>query len=202
MKKTAALLMAVLLSTGLVACGTDQEGDASQMPSETAQTTQEAPQTGSQALPDDPQQPTAGSPADGTQQAESEQTENTQTESQTATEEQSGYEDNFAVDSIAAAEFADKIKTAVAAKDLEALADLTSYPVYVGIAESSVSSREELIELGADNVFTEELMTAVAEADTSALSPSMAGFVLSNGGTANIVFGVVDGELAIQGINY
>ena len=147
MKKTAALLMAVLLSTGLVACGTDQEGDASQMPSETAQTTQEAPQTGSQALPDDPQQPTAGSPADGTQQAESEQTENTQTESQTATEEQSGYEDNFAVDSIAAAEFADKIKTAVAAKDLEALADLTSYPVYVGIAESSVSSREELIEL-------------------------------------------------------
>ena len=192
MKKTAALLMAVLLSTGLVACGTDQEGDASQMPSETAQTTQEAPQTGSQALPDDTQQPTAGSPADGTQQAESE----------TATEEQSGYEDNFAVDSIAAAEFADKIKTAVAAKDLEALADLTSYPVYVGIAESSVSSREELIELGADNVFTEELMTAVAEADTSALSPSMAGFVLSNGGTANIVFGVVDGELAIQGINY
>lgn len=114
-----------------------------------------------------------------------------------------GYEDNFAVDSKAAAEFAGKVKEAVAARDLEALADLTAFPVYVDIENAKdVKTREDFIALGADTVFTEELMNSVANADVENMQPSMAGFSISDGGTANINFGVRDGALAVSGINY
>lgn len=112
------------------------------------------------------------------------------------------YEDNFAVESSVAAEFAEKIKAAVANKDMEALADLTAFPVYVGIAEHGVNTREEFIALGADTVFTTGLIESVEGADTSNLSPSMAGFSISKDGKSNIIFGVVEGKLAISGINY
>ena len=47
--------------------------------------------------------------------------------------------------------FADRIKEAVAAKDLEALADLTSFPVYVGLPDTdgAVNTREDFLALGA-----------------------------------------------------
>lgn len=112
------------------------------------------------------------------------------------------YEDNFAVEADAAAAFADKIKVAVADKDIEALADLTAFPVYVGIAEGGVKTREAFVALGAEKVFTPGLMEAVEGADTSNLSPSMAGFSISKDGKSNIIFGVVEGRLAISGINY
>lgn len=116
-----------------------------------------------------------------------------------------GYEDNFSVDEEAAAEFGKKVKDAAAAGDLEELADLAAYPLYVGFPEGgeTIESREELVGLGADRIFTEELKNAVAAADEQNLSPSMAGFVLSDGnGTANVIFGVRDGKLSINGINY
>lgn len=114
------------------------------------------------------------------------------------------YEDNFAVDSAASADFARQIQAAVAEKDLEKLADLTAFPVYVGFPgdSGSVDSREEFIALGADKIFTPELTASVAAADPDSLSPSMAGFVLSDGSTANIIFSVRDGMLAVSGINY
>lgn len=113
------------------------------------------------------------------------------------------YEDNFAVDSKAAKEFAEKIKDATAQKDLEALADLTAFPVYVGLpGVDVVETREDFLKLGADAVFTQVLQESVENADVDNLQPSMAGFSLSDGGTANINFGVVDGVLAINGINY
>lgn len=118
-------------------------------------------------------------------------------------EKSGGYEDNFAVDSKAAAEFADKIKEAVAAKDLEALADLTAFPVYVDIENANeIKTRDEFIALGADVIFTEGLMNSVANADTENMQPSMAGFSISDGGSANVNFGVRDGVLAVNGINY
>ena len=113
------------------------------------------------------------------------------------------YEDNFAVDTAAAEEFAQKVKDAVAAKDLVGLAELTAFPVYVGLSGvGGVETREAFLELGADAVFTDTLMEAVAAAQIDNLQPSRAGFVVSNGGTANINFGVRDGVLAISGINY
>ena len=46
-------------------------------------------------------------------------------------------------------------------------------------------------------------MDSIAQADETALSPSMAGFVLSGeGGGGNLVFGLRDGKLAVSGINY
>ena len=115
----------------------------------------------------------------------------------------SGYEDNFAVDSAAAEAFGKKVQAAVAQKDLKQLADLTAFPVYVGLNGGiSVDSREEFLDLGADQVFTQELVDSVGAADLSQLSPSMAGFVLSDGSKANIIFSVRDGKLAVSGINY
>lgn len=113
------------------------------------------------------------------------------------------YEDNFAVDSAAAKKFAQRVKDAVAKKDLEGLAELTAFPVYVGLpGVGGVETREAFLKLGADAVFTEGLMESVAAADIDNLQPSRAGFSISHGGTANINFGVRDGVLAISGINY
>lgn len=114
-----------------------------------------------------------------------------------------GYEDNFAVDSKTAKEFAGKVKAAAADKDLEALADLTAFPVYVGLpGVDVVETREDFLKLGAETVFTEELLKSVEMADIDNFEPSMAGFSISDGGSANINFGVADGVLAINGINY
>ena len=111
------------------------------------------------------------------------------------------YEDNFAVSTAA---FAKKIQDAVAAEDLNALADLVNYPVYVALGDGSViETREDLIALGADKIFTPELKDSMANADLSELSPSMAGFTLySTGDGPNITFNVQNGVLGISGINY
>ncbi len=143
--------------------------------------------------------------AEETGQAEQSTEDAAGTDGSESPEGTASYEDNFAVDSEAAAAFADKVKEAVAAKDLEALADLTSFPVYVGLPDTDggVETREDFLALGADNVFTQELLDSVAAADTGSLQPSMAGFVLSNeSGRPNVIFGVVDGKLAVTGINY
>ncbi len=114
-----------------------------------------------------------------------------------------GYEDNFAVDSKAAKEFAERIKEATAQKDLEALAELTAFPVYVGLPDAGVvETREDFLNLGAEAVFTDELLESIEMADIENFQPCMAGFSISDGRTANINFGVVDGVLAINGINY
>lgn len=125
-------------------------------------------------------------------------------ESEQVTTESQGI-DNFDVDLSEAEEFAVQIKDAVAAADLEGLADLTAFPVYIGFPEGGqfVESREDFISLGKEKIFTEELTASVSRADETGLSPSMAGFVLSEEtGGANIVFGLRDGELAVVGINY
>lgn len=112
--------------------------------------------------------------------------------------------DNFEVDSEKVAVYAQKIKEAVAAKDLDALADLCSYPVYVGMEDEGkvIESEDELKALGAEKIFTDKMLDAIANADEKELSPSMAGFTLHNGDSPNIIFGMVKGELAITGINY
>lgn len=113
------------------------------------------------------------------------------------------YEDNFAVDSEAAKEFAEKVKEASAQKDLEALAELTAFPVYVGLPDVGVvETKEDFLNLGAEAVFTDELLESIEMADIENLQPSMAGFPISDGRIASINFSVVDGVLAINGINY
>ena len=107
------------------------------------------------------------------------------------------------MDSKAAKEFAQKVQDVTVKKDLEGLAELTSFPVYVGLpGVSVVETKEDFLKLGAEKVFTEELVKSVEMADIENFQPSKAGFSISDGGTANINFGVVNGVLAITGINY
>lgn len=113
--------------------------------------------------------------------------------------------DNFAVEEEKVEAFALQIKNAVAEQDLEALADLTIFPVYIGFdeADKTIESKEEMLALEEEKVFTEALMNSVAQTDETKLSPSKAGFVLSGeDSTANIIFGLRDGKLAILEINY
>lgn len=115
------------------------------------------------------------------------------------------YEDNFAADEDAVVAFGEKIQEAVAAKDMEALADLTAFPVYVGLPDTDgvVETREDFLALGAEQVLTDELVSSVEQADLSGQEPSMAGFVVADeSGRPNIIFGVVEGKLAVTGINY
>ena len=118
--------------------------------------------------------------------------------------ERTGYTDNFMVPEEEIIAFAGKVKEAVADRDMDALASLASYPLYVGFKDGGVSagSPEELAALGTDRIFTPELAAAVEAAGDETLSPSMAGFVLKKDGTPNIVFGVSEGVLAVKGINY
>lgn len=117
------------------------------------------------------------------------------------------YEDNFAVSHEAAVDFAEKIKSAVAAKDQEALADLVNYPVYISFKDDgqTVDTKEDFMKLDASELFTDDLLNAVANSDESedVLSPSMAGFNLySNDASASLTFSVQDGKLGVTGINY
>ena len=80
------------------------------------------------------------------------------------------YTDNFSIDTEAVTAFAEQIQAAVAEKNLEALADLASYPLYIGFSDGgeSVESREDLIALEADRIFSEELVSEIAGADPGA----------------------------------
>lgn len=208
-------VLAAVIAMGLLAAGCGQSAEQETAPMESIEETaeqetieietEETEETEETAAQEE-NLPEEASEAKETQPAQTQQETGAQTEAQSAENEAAagGYEDNFAVDSAAAAEFAGKIKTAVAEKNLEKLADLTAFPVYVGFKDGGtpVESRDEFLALGADKIFTQELVDSVAAADENALSPSMAGFVLSDGSKANIIFAVNEGELTIVGINY
>ena len=114
-------------------------------------------------------------------------------------------EDNFAVDGVEVETFASAVKAAMAGKNMEELADLMAFPLYLGFKDGGVSinSKEEFLALESDRIFTDELLDAVAQADEKNLSPSRAGFVMTKEtGGPNVVFGLRGGTLAISGINY
>lgn len=115
--------------------------------------------------------------------------------------------DNFSVDSELVSAFAEKIQKAVSEKDTAALAELTAFPTYVGFPEEGiiVNTREEFEALDTDKLFPEELLTSIANTDITTLEPSMAGFTMCGQAdyqAPSITFGLVNGELAISGINY
>ncbi len=209
MKKRWILLMTAVMVLSLTGCGQEKEKSYNVAPetgtllesgeSETEQSQEPAVQQGSAAA---------------TEQADQEQAEQSPTDQDPAADTAEGaqqeaaagssWEDNFAVDTAAAAEFGGKIKEAVAAQDIEKLADLTAFPVYVGVVGDGtvVETREDFIALGADALFTEEMTASIAGADENSLNPSKAGFTLYSGdGAPSITFGVQDGKLGISGIN-
>ena len=148
-------------------------------------------------------------PSESSAEASTAESSATEASAETTTEtadatDGTSYEDNFAVPTEDAVAFAEKIQAAVADEDLEALADLANYPIYVALGDGSViESKEDLMALGADKIFTQEMKDSIANADLSDLSASMAGFTLySTGDAPNITFNVQNGVLGISGINY
>ena len=225
MKKKSVIAIAGMMSLWLAACGQAGGGQNVQTEPSVVETVQETRNSEETPVAEETQAAQTEAPAESTAPAETEapvqteasaqaETEAAETEAAAGSEAASssteetqasgGYADNFAVDSEAAAAFGTQIKDAVAAQDIEALADLASFPLYVGFTDESVNvtSREEFVALGAERIFTPELVDSVGNADVNGLSPSMAGFALSSNDGPNIIFSVVNGALAIQGINY
>lgn len=135
-----------------------------------------------------------------------EQTEES-AETENNTEQDSEMEDdNFTVPLEDAMAYGVQIKEAVKEKSLEKLADLTAFPVYVGLGEGMViETREDFWALNPDEVFSDDMVSAIENSDETTLSPSMAGFTLmdeTQESKASITFGLVNGELGIKGINY
>lgn len=87
---------------------------------------------------------------------------------------------------------------------MEKLADLTAYPVYVGLDQGLViENKEDFMAIGAERLFTDEIVASITNTDISNLTASNAGFFMSSTDTApSITFSVVDGQLKITGINY
>lgn len=222
MKKKSVIAIAGMMSLWLAACGQAGGGQNVQTEPSVVETVQGTRNSEETPVAEETQAAQTEAPAESTAPAETETPVQTEAPTQAATdaaeteaaagseaassstEETQASGDNFAVDSEAAAAFGTQIKDAVAAQDIEALADLASFPLYVGFTDESVNvtSREEFVALGAERIFTPELVDSVGNADVNGLSPSMAGFALSSNDGPNIIFSVVNGALAIQGINY
>ncbi len=101
--------------------------------------------------------------------------------------------------------FAESLQNVIDEKDLSQIAELMTYPAYIGIDDGVVvESEEDFLKLDADKVFTDELIKAVEEADLDATEVTEAGFVVGDpSGKPNVTFGLgEDGKLGITGINY
>lgn len=209
-KKLQSICLVLILCAALSACGkTDVQESVSKADTEAVQESggQEA-DTKASAEPETTEAET-GEKITETETAEPETAATETAKSETAGQETKAqafgkYADNFAVDEPAVKEYGEWIKEAVNAKNIEALADLTGFPVYAGFPDESkvINTREEFIALGADRIFTQEFIDSVGNADLSGQQASMAGFVMMTGEGPNVIFGVVDGELRITGYNY
>ena len=98
--------------------------------------------------------------------------------------------------------FAEKVQKAVADKDMEALAGLCAYPVYVSLGEGQgeeIADESDFLKMDAGQIFTESLLKEIADTDVDTLEQFGAGVIM--GEENSIIFNKVDGQAAITGIN-
>lgn len=115
-----------------------------------------------------------------------------ETEEENASETESGR----------AAAFALKIKKAVASSDLEGFADLCGYPVYISLESGDgreLETRDDLIALGSDTLFTQKMKDTIAAVQESQLDSYGAGVMMGENGA--VVFNDINGTMMITGIN-
>lgn len=102
--------------------------------------------------------------------------------------------------------FAEQIQHIFSERDIEALAQLCAYPVYV-TTEANTEGLDVADAAGLkaqkDDIFTDAMLQAVAGVDPDRLTPSQAGiFVGSESGSPGLFFSLAeDGYLKIMGIN-
>lgn len=194
-KKLAVIGTAMMMAAAITACG----GKDTQTTT-AAQITTEAPVTTEAAVPDDAQTTEDSAQVQGGAQAGEE----------TGLQAEDGAGDGAGDVSHAGSEleaseikpFAEKVQKAVAGKDMEALADLCAYPVYVSLGEGEgeeISDRETFLELDADKLFTDGMLKEIADTDVDTLEQFGAGVIMGN--ENNVIFNNVDGQAAITGIN-
>ena len=105
-------------------------------------------------------------------------------------------------DSERAAAFAQKIKKVVATADLEGFADLCGYPVYISPESGDgreLETRDDLIALGSETLFTQKMKDTIAAVQESQLDSYGAGVMMGENGA--VVFNDVNGTMMITGIN-
>ncbi len=86
--------------------------------------------------------------------------------------------------------FAEKIQEAVSDRNLEAFAELITYPcVFINGDQETIllKKQEDLLKQNPDMVFGDDLMVAVAKVDTATLKKSEKGIVMGEG-TSRIIF--------------
>ncbi len=187
-KKLAALTLCMCAGLATTACGA--AGEAADV-----QQTQEETQAEETTASDAEQEAIE---AEGPEMKQSESESGTEAD---GAETSTGAEEAEADPKVMA--FANQVKEAVAAKDLDALSALIAYPVYVGIEEGAViEDADALAELGAEAVFDESLVSAIDAFDNATLVEVGAGYVMGDG-KPNIIFDrQEDGSFGITGINY
>lgn len=99
--------------------------------------------------------------------------------------------------------FAEKVQEAVADRDLEALADMVSYPCVFITGDQdtlTIEKRDDLVKQNPDMVFGDDLMVSIANVDTADLDIREQGVVLGEG-ESNITFKEMpDGTMGIREI--
>ena len=100
--------------------------------------------------------------------------------------------------------FAEEVVGAITSKDMNALAELMHYPVYISFVkenEGVVNDKESFLALDPEMVFDSALIEAAEAADLTTLEPSMAGVVIGEE-TPNVIINSSEGQLGIVGMNY
>ncbi|MCB7062864.1 hypothetical protein LI031_03355 [Enterocloster citroniae] len=186
-KKLAVLGTAVMAAIAITACG------GTQTQTTTAETTTQAP-----AATEVPSSQETQTTKEERSEAQDKTTEDTQLQSEDG--DVSHAEAQMEADEIKP--FAEKVQKAVADKDMEALADLCAYPVYVSLEEGEgeeIADRDAFLELNEDQLFTDDMMKEIADTDVDTLEQFGAGVIMGN--ENNIIFNQVDGQVGITGIN-
>ena len=119
----------------------------------------------------------------------------------TALEENQNFED---LESSDYQGFAEEVVGAITSKDMNALAELMHYPVYISFVKENdgvVNDKESFLALDPEMVFDSALIEAVEAADLTTLEPSMAGVVIGEE-TPNVIINSSEGQLGIVGMNY
>ncbi len=99
--------------------------------------------------------------------------------------------------------FAEKIQEAVSDRNLEALAELITYPcVFINGDQETIllKKQEDLLKQNPDMVFGDDLMVSVAKVDTATLKKTEEGIVLGEGASRIIFQETPEGSIGITEI--
>ncbi|MBS6645966.1 MAG: hypothetical protein KH366_20510 [Clostridiaceae bacterium] len=126
--------------------------------------------------------------------ASSSETEAQKESTASPTEESESHNENM--DASELQKFAERIQDLVSKKDLNALAELCDYPLFLNGEE--IEDKDAFLKLDAGQFFSDELLKSISDADPSSLEIFGAGAAL--GGSQTFFINEINGELGITSI--